>query len=134
MNQRTDSIEEIRDWVVATLDDMKADKVVTLDVRGRTAITDLMAFASGSSGRHVKSIADHLRERAKADGRPVIGVEGADGAEWILVDLADAVVHVMSPEVRDFYRLENIWGMDVADRDAPPENEAILPRSQRRGG
>lgn len=112
MNEKADCVDTVRDWVQATLDDMKAEKVVVLDVRGRTTITDLMVFASGNSRRHVKSIADHLQERARADGRGIVGVEGAEGAEWILVDLNDAVVHVMSHEMREFYRLENIWGVE----------------------
>jgi ribosome-associated protein len=134
LNERIDSIEEIRGWVVATLDDMKAEKVVALDVRGRTAITDLMVFASGNSRRHVKSIADHVQERARADGRSVLGVEGAESAEWILIDLADAVVHVMSHEVREFYRLENIWGVDDADQESLAEDELLPRRTRRRGG
>ncbi len=112
MNEKADCVDTVRDWVQATLDDMKAEKVVVLDVRGRTTITDLMVFASGNSRRHVKSIADHLQERGRADGRGIVGVEGAEGAEWILVDLNDAVVHVMSHEMREFYRLENIWGVE----------------------
>lgn len=110
-NVQGESLEALRAWVTDVLGEMKAEKVVTLDVRGRTAITDLMAFASGNSRRHVRSIADHLVERAKAERGPVLGIEGSDAAEWVLVDLGDAVVHVMSPEIRDFYRLENIWGV-----------------------
>ncbi|UCG72638.1 MAG: ribosome silencing factor [Chromatiales bacterium] len=91
------------------LDDMKARDIRVLDVSGMTPITDYMVIASGTSRRHVKSIAERLVERAKADGHPPIGVEGTDAAEWVLVDLQDVVVHVMQTQVRDFYKLEKLW-------------------------
>ena len=91
------------------LEDLKARDVRVLDVSQLTPITDYMVIASGTSRRHVQSIAEHVVECAKAAGYPPIGVEGADGAEWVLVDLQDVVVHVMQPEIRDFYKLENLW-------------------------
>ncbi len=91
------------------LDDMKARDIRVLDVSGLTPITDYMVIASGTSRRHVKSIAERLVERAKAAGHPPIGVEGTDAAEWVLVDLQDVVVHVMQTQVRDFYKLEKLW-------------------------
>ena len=74
-----------------------------------------MVVATGTSNRHVKSLADRVIEKAKEAGIKPLGVEGADGAEWILVDLGDVVVHVMSEQTRDLYRLENIWAMDDED-------------------
>jgi ribosome-associated protein len=71
-----------------------------------------MVIASGTSRRHVQSIADRLVERAKAAGYPLVGLEGATAAEWVLVDLQDVVVHVMQPAIRDFYKLENLWDLD----------------------
>lgn len=94
------------------LDDLKARDVRVLDVSRLTPITDYMVIASGTSRRHVKSIADRLVERAKAEGRELIGVEGTDAAEWVLVDLQDVVVHVMQSEVRDFYKLEKLWDLN----------------------
>lgn len=93
------------------LDDMKAREVRVLDVSRITSITDYMVIASGTSRRHVKSIAERLVERAKAEGYTPIGVEGTEASEWVLVDLQDVVVHVMQPEVRDFYKLEKLWDL-----------------------
>lgn len=99
------------DLAVASLEDLKAREIRVLDVSRMTPITDYMVIASGTSGRHVKSIADRLIEKARQAGHPPIGVEGVDAAEWVLVDLQDVVVHVMQPRVRDFYNLEKLWSM-----------------------
>ncbi|PWG64102.1 ribosome silencing factor [Sediminicurvatus halobius] len=123
MKAIADTPEAARDLVRDALEEMKAEHPVILDVRGRTAITDFMAFATGNSRRHVKSISERLVERAKAAGCPPLGVEGLEGGEWVLVDLGDAVAHVMLEEVRDFYRLERIWGVDD-DLDALGEDDA----------
>lgn len=93
------------------LDDMKARDVRVLDVSRLTSITDYMVIASGTSRRHVQSIAERLVERAKESGHPPYGIEGTDAAEWVLVDLQDVVVHVMQAEVRDFYKLEKLWDL-----------------------
>lgn len=97
------------------LEDMKAQDVRTLDVRHLTSVTDTMVIASGRSDRHVRAIADALLERCKAAGYPRLGVEGQDSGEWVLVDLGDAIVHVMLPRVREFYNIEGLW--DIAARD-----------------
>ena len=94
------------------LDDLKATDIVALDVKGFTTITDFMVIASGRSDRHVRSIADRVIDKAREVGQPVLGVEGHEYGEWVLVDLGDVVVHVMQPRARDFYKLENLWGMD----------------------
>ena len=99
----------LRDVVLAALADMKAVNVRSLDVRGLTDITDTMVVASGTSDRHVKSIADEVVRKAKKAGLPPIGVEGQREAEWVLVDLGDIVVHVMLPRTREFYGLERLW-------------------------
>ena len=105
-------IEALRDVVLQALDDMKAKDVVVLDVRGKTSITDIMIVASGTSDRHVKSIAETVAFKAKQAGETPLGTEGVDQGEWALVDLNGVVVHVMLPKVRDFYHLERLWSMD----------------------
>lgn len=93
------------------LEDLKAVDIRVLDVRDQTSITDLMIVASGTSTRHVKSVADHVAAEAKKIGVHTPGVEGDKGAEWILIDLIDIVVHVMMPETRVFYALEKLWSV-----------------------
>jgi ribosome-associated protein len=96
---------------LAALEDMKAVDVRVIDVRDLTSITDIMVVASGTSTRHVKAIADNVVQEAKKHGVRALGVEGDKGSEWILVDLADVVVHVMMPSIREFYALEKLWSV-----------------------
>jgi ribosome-associated protein len=106
------TVEELRDLALKTLDDMKARDVAVLDVRGKTSITDIMIVASGTSDRHVKSLANAVSVEAKQAGEPPLGVEGADEGEWALVDLNGVVVHIMQPKVRDYYQIERLWKVD----------------------
>jgi ribosome silencing factor RsfS/YbeB/iojap len=101
--------DRLRSIVLAALDDLKARDVREVDVRGKSSVTDLLVVASGTSSRHVKSIADEVVKKAKQAGLPPIGVEGQREAEWVLVDLGDIVVHVMLPRTREFYGLERLW-------------------------
>lgn len=105
-------VEKLRDLVVKTLEDLKARDILVLDVREKTSITDIMIIASGTSGRHVKSIAEAAAFQSKLAGEPAIGMEGLQEGEWALVDLNGVVLHVMQPKVRDFYQLERLWSMD----------------------
>ena len=105
-------VEKLRDLVIHTLEDMKAFDIVSLDVRGKTSITDFFVIASGSSDRHVKSSAEFVAFQAKQAGQPAIGTEGFQEGEWALIDLNGVVVHVMQPKVRDFYQLERLWDVD----------------------
>jgi ribosome-associated protein len=100
------------------LDDMKAVNVKVLDVHKLTDITDTMIIATGNSDRHVRSIADRVVEFAKKAGFRPMGVEGERDGEWVLVDLQDVIVHIMLPRVREFYRLENLWDVSAARREA----------------
>ena len=95
------------------LENLKAIDIRDIDVRGKTGVTDYMVVASGTSSRHVKSIADEVQRRARQIGNPPIGVEGEREAEWVLVDLGDAIVHIMLPRMRDLYMLEKLWGGDA---------------------
>ncbi len=104
--------EELLKLALDAAEDMKAVDMHSIDVRGRTSVTDHLLIVSGTSARHVKSIADNIVTEAKKAGQAPLGVEGEDVGEWILVDLGDVVVHVMLPEVRDFYNLEKLWSVD----------------------
>lgn len=114
-NKESDRLLEV---VLAALDEMKGVDIRVVDVRELTSITDRMVIVSGTSTRHVKALADNVALQAKRHGFPALGVEGEQGAEWVLIDLGDVVVHVMLPEVRDFYALEKLWsvgGGETAD-------------------
>ena len=104
--------ESVRELVENVLDDLKAEAIVWLDVRHLTSVTDLMVVATGRSNRHVRAVAETLLEQSKERGLVPLGVEGLDGGEWVLIDLADVVVHVMLPKVREFYDLEKLWDLD----------------------
>ncbi len=101
--------EQLRDLVVDAIEEMKGNDIKVLDVRGLTSVTDFMIIASGTSNRHVKSLADNVVERCKENQIRPIGVEGNDKAEWVLVDLGDTVVHLMLPATRQFYDIERLW-------------------------
>jgi ribosome-associated protein len=104
--------------VLDALDGMKALDVKFLDVRGLTDIADFMVIASGTSDRHVRSVAQRVVEKAKEAGFRPHGVEGQQDADWVLIDLNEMIVHVMLPRVRDFYGLEKLWDMTVMKRAA----------------
>jgi ribosome-associated protein len=94
---------------IDALEEIKAQDITTIDVRGKTSITDFMLIASGTSSRHVKSLVDNVLEKAKEQGVRPLGSEGLDSGEWALLDLGDVVVHVMLPTARQFYDLERLW-------------------------
>ena len=96
------------------LDDLKALEPVVLDVRSLSSVMDWMVVASGTSSRHVKSLADNVLMKAKERGIRPLGVEGERVGEWVLVDFGDVVVHVMQPAIRDFYDLERLWSVQAS--------------------
>ena len=102
-------VEAQLEIVVAALEDLKGVDIVSMDVRGITTITDWMVIVSGTSDRHVKSLADSVLRAAKEAGVEVLGTEGEREGEWVLLDLGEVIVHVMLPRVRDFYKLERLW-------------------------
>lgn len=121
-------LEKLRELVVTALEELKAKDVRVLDVRGQTAITDMMVIASGTSDRHVKALANSVLNAVRDHGVKVLGVEGERESEWILVDLNDLVVHVMLPRVRDFYNLEKLWDVGGAAEKAEPLIRSRLGR------
>jgi ribosome silencing factor RsfS/YbeB/iojap len=106
--------EKLKGLVLQALDDLKAKDVVAIDVSARTSVTDTMVIASGTSTRHVKSLADNVSKVCKQNGMPPLSIEGEKEAEWVLVDLGDCVVHVMLPKSREFYALERLWSAPVS--------------------
>ena len=101
--------------VIEVLDDTKATDIIRLDVRDMTSVTDYMIVASGTSNRHVKALANNVADKAREAGHRPIGIEGEEGGEWVLLDLQDALVHVMLPKVREFYNLEKLWSLGSAE-------------------
>ncbi len=112
--------EALKDLVVGALDDIKGIEIVALNVEGQTDIADYMVVASGTTNRQVKALAANVLQEAKAAGNKVVGIEGNDTAEWVLIDLGDVIVHVMLPKVRDFYDLERLWSL------GPTRNEDTI--------
>ena len=101
----------LRDFAVKAVEDMKGQDIVTLDIQKLSTIADYMLVVTGTSTRHVKSIADEIEKRCKEQGIPIKGMEGATQAEWILLDLGDVIVHVMQASIRKLYDLESLWSM-----------------------
>lgn len=99
----------ILDAVLASLDDSKAENIISIDIAGKSSLGDFMVIASGRSHRHVGALADHLIKAVKDAGAPPPRVEGQNNADWVLIDLGDVIVHLFRPEVREFYNLEKMW-------------------------
>ena len=101
--------EELRDLAIAALEDVKGIDVVSIDVRSLTNITDYMIICTGRSTRQLKALAENVAVKAKAAKAHTVRTEGEVESEWMVVDLADVVVHVMTPATRSFYSLEDLW-------------------------
>ncbi len=101
------------DVINNAIETMKALDVLILDVKEQTSITDTMFICTGTSNRQVKSIAQKIIEDAKQKNFAVLGVEGLDQAQWVLIDLGDAIVHVMHPDSRNYYQLEKLWSVET---------------------
>ena len=102
----------LSDTILQCLDDAKAEDVVSIDLRGKTSIGDLMIIASGRSHRHVGAIADQLLKKLKDCGFGRARIEGLPHCDWVLIDSGDVIVHIFRPDVREFYNLEKMWSAD----------------------
>ena len=120
-------LNELKDLVQNSLEDMKAVDIISIDVKGKSSMTDVLYIATGNSTRHVKSIAEVVGINVKEAGEDIIGIEGKGTSEWVLVDLNDIIVHVMLASTREFYALEKLWEPeDATDKSV---EEAISDKS-----
>ena len=103
-------IKKLQTVVVDALEDVKGQEIMLFDTTGLTSLFDRIAVVSGTSNRQTKALAASVRDKVKAAGGDVVGMEGEDTGEWVLVDLGDMIVHIMQPAIRQYYRLEEIWG------------------------
>ena len=110
----TQGSHSLSDLIVKRLDDDKAEDIIEIDLEGKSTIADTMIIASGRSARHVAALADHILRTLKETGAGKAKVEGLKNGDWVLIDAGDVIVHLFRPEVREFYNLERIWGVDAA--------------------
>ena len=110
-------VNNLKNIALQALENLKADNISDIDVRNMTSVTDFMLIASGTSSRHVKSLADSVVIACKQAGIKPLGIEGEREGEWVLVDLGDVVVHVMLPSAREFYALEKLWTVTEESRE-----------------
>lgn len=131
-------IKKLQTLVVDALEDVKGQDIVLFDTTHLTSLFDRIAVVSGTSNRQTKALAASVRDKVKAAGGDVVGLEGEDTGEWVLVDLGDMIVHIMQPAIRQYYRLEEIWGekpvkLGAAKRKSTVEGieaDAAKPRSK----
>ena len=120
--------------VIAALEDIKAHDIIAIDVRKLTAIFDWVVVASADSARQTKALSRHVRDKLKESGAHIIGTEGEESGDWVLVDSGDVVTHVMQPAVRDYYNLEELWSEGKFDevvnstKPARPSSARARPR------
>ena len=97
--------------IETVLDDKKAQKIIVIDVKGRTSVTDYMVIATGTSNRHIASMGHYVAEALKEQGFKPLSIEGDQGSDWVLVDLGDVILHLMTEQARDYYQLEKLWSV-----------------------
>jgi ribosome-associated protein len=129
-------IKKLQAVVVDALEDVKGQDIVMFDTTHLTSLFDRIAVVSGTSNRQTKALAASVRDKVKQNGGDVVGLEGEDTGEWVLVDLGDMIVHIMQPAIRQYYRLEEIWGekpvkLGAAKRKSTTEGkEADEPKTK----
>jgi ribosome-associated protein len=106
-------LEKLQKVIVGSLEDDKAENIVTLDLAGKASFCDRMVIATGLADRQITAMAEHLSEKLHKAGMKRVQVEGAGGADWVLIDAGDIVVHLFKPEARTMYALEKMWGSDL---------------------
>jgi len=111
------SSKEIKDVIVAALEDAKGNAITVIDVRHLTEVTDFMIVVSGTSNRHIQTLAETAYLQAADAGIEKLGIEGLGKSEWVVVDFADVVLHVMSPSAREHYNIEGLWDISQAPSD-----------------
>jgi ribosome-associated protein len=111
-----DRIAALEELILTRLDDDKAQDIVFIDLKGKSAVADGLIVASGRSHRHVGAMADHLMRTLKDEGYGKVRVEGLPHCDWVLIDTGDVIVHLFRPEVRTFYNIEKIWAVDSPHR------------------
>ena len=116
----SERLDELQKIIVTSLEDDKAEDVITLDLEGRAAFTDRMVIATGLADRQISAMATHLEEKLHEAGLRRIQIEGASGSDWVLIDAGDIVIHLFKPEARANYGLERMWGAELDEEQAPP--------------
>jgi ribosome-associated protein len=106
--------DKLLNIVQTVLDERKGQYITTIDVRGKTSFTDYMVVATGTSDRHIQSLCEYVSEKVQENGLKPLGIEGGQGSDWVLLDLGDVIVHVMTAQAREFYQLEKLWSVDHA--------------------
>ena len=118
-SKRTGTSEQaLLSRILTSLDDDKAEDIVTIDLEGRSSLADALVIANGRSQRHVSAIAEHLARRLKDAGYGTRPVDGLASGDWVLVDAGDIIVHIFRPEVRSYYDLEGMWSVEEPQRAA----------------
>ena len=107
--------DQILELITTSLDDDKAENVLTIPLKGKSAMADYMVVASGTSSRQVAAMAEHIEFKLKQNKVDVLGLEGLRQADWVLIDANDVIVHLFRPEVREFYGLERMWSDATAE-------------------
>ncbi len=127
-------IEKLQALVIQALEDVKAQDIVLFDTTELTSLFERIVIASGNSSRQTKALAASVRDKIKESGGDVISIEGEDTGEWVLVDLGDLIVHLMQPTIRNYYRLEEIWGGKQIDLETAKKMNEPAQKTRKKTG